>query len=151
MAQRRWTGRDPGGSGDDIPSLHPQVDGCIGPTWLCMNTTRTPPWHHHCSIPCPREYPAPATAVFLAPLALPLGYALGFSCRWPPPAPSFSCSLTDGLAEYPGWSRRVAHDLVVGSAAVVFARYDVVPALTPLLAVGGGAAGSSGAGPGLGR
>ena len=27
----------------------------------------------------PREYPAPATALFLAPLALPLGYALGFA------------------------------------------------------------------------
>ena len=82
----------------------------------------------------PREYPAPATALFLAPLALPLGYALGFALLAAAGAVVLVLS-TDGLAEYPGWSRRVCIYLVVGSAAVVFARYDVVPALTALLAV----------------
>ena len=82
----------------------------------------------------PREYPAAATAVFLAPLAVPLPYALGFALLAAAGAVVLVLS-SDGIAEYPGWSRRTCIYLVVGSAAVVFARYDVFPALAALLAV----------------
>ena len=82
----------------------------------------------------PREYPAAATAVFLAPLAVPLPYALGFVLLAAAGAVVLVLS-SDGIAEYPGWSRRTCIYLVVGSAAVVFARYDVFPALAALLAV----------------
>ena len=82
----------------------------------------------------PREYPAPATALFLAPLALPFSYALGFALLAAAGAVALVLS-SDGLAEYPGWSRRTCIYLLVGSAAVVFARYDVFPALAALLAV----------------
>ncbi len=53
----------------------------------------------------PREYPAAATALFLAPLALPLSYAVGFALLAAAGAVVLVLS-SDGLAEYPGWSRR---------------------------------------------
>ncbi len=82
----------------------------------------------------PREYPAPAIALFLAPLTLPFSYSLGFGLLAAAGAVALVLS-SDGLAEYPGWSRRTCLYLLVGSAAVVFARYDVFPALAALLAV----------------
>ena len=85
----------------------------------------------------PREYPALALALFLAPLAIPLSYALGFSLLTAVAAIALVLS-TDGLADYPGWSRRTCYYLLIGTAAVVFARYDLFPALAAVLAVEGG-------------
>ena len=82
----------------------------------------------------PREYPAPATALFLAPLALPFPYTLGFALLAAAGAVVLVLS-SDGRSAYPGWSRRACIYLLVGTAAVVFARYDVFPALAALLAV----------------
>ena len=83
----------------------------------------------------PREYPAAATALFLAPLALPLPYALGFALVAAGGVVVLVLS-SDGLAAYPGLrQRRTCLYLLVGAAAVVFARYDVFPALAALLAV----------------
>ena len=82
----------------------------------------------------PREYPALATALFLAPLALPFPYPLGFALLAAAGAVVLVLS-SEGLSAYPGWSRRTCIYLLVGTAAVVFARYDVFPALAALLAV----------------
>ena len=82
----------------------------------------------------PKEYPAAATALFLAPLALPFPYAFGFAFLAAVGAVVLVLS-SDGLAACPGWSRRTCLYLLVGSAAVVFARYDVFPVLAALLAV----------------
>jgi hypothetical protein len=42
---------------------------------------------------------------------------------------------SDGLAAYPGWSRRAAIYLLLGASAVLFSRYDIFPALATFLAV----------------
>jgi hypothetical protein len=84
----------------------------------------------------PREYPAIATGIFLVPLALPLPYAVGFAMLAVAAGVVLVLS-SDGLQEYPGWSRRTCCYLVIGTVAVVFARYDIFPALTAVLAVEG--------------
>jgi hypothetical protein len=84
----------------------------------------------------PKEYPAAAIALFLAPAALPLPYVLGFSLLAAAGVVALVLS-SDGLPEYPGWSRRTCTYLLVGTVAVVFARYDVFPALAAALAVEG--------------
>ncbi len=84
----------------------------------------------------PKEYPALALAIFLAPLALPIPYALGFSVLAAVAGVTLVIS-SDGLPEYPGWSRRTCFYLLIGTVAVVFARYDVFPALAMVLAVEG--------------
>jgi hypothetical protein len=84
----------------------------------------------------PREYPALALAIFLAPLAVPVPYALGFSLLAALAGIVLVLS-SDGLAEYPGWSRRTCYYLLIGTAAVVFGRYDVFPVLAMVLAVEG--------------
>jgi hypothetical protein len=84
----------------------------------------------------PREYPAAALAVFLAPVAFPLPYALGFAVVTAAAGVGLVLS-SDGLAEYPGWSRRTCYYFLFGTATIVFARYDVFAALTAVLAVEG--------------
>ncbi len=84
----------------------------------------------------PREYPALALGVFLPPLAIPLSYALSFSLLAAAGGIALVLS-SDGLPEYPGWSRRTCYYLLLGSVAIVFARYDVFPALAAVLAVEG--------------
>jgi hypothetical protein len=82
----------------------------------------------------PKEYPAPALALYLVPLLLPLPYIAGFAVL----AVVATMSLllcSDGLPAFPGWSRRAAIYLLIGAAAVVFSRYDVFPALATFLAV----------------
>ena len=85
----------------------------------------------------PREYPALALGLFLAPLGISLSYSLGFSLLAAAAGIALVLS-SDGLAEYPGWSRRTCYYLLFGTTAVVFARYDVFPALAAVLAVEGG-------------
>jgi hypothetical protein len=82
----------------------------------------------------PREYPALALAIFLAPMSLPLPYALGFALL-AAVACLFLVLCSDGFRGEPGWSRRTCYYLLIGSTVVVFARYDVFPALTAVLAV----------------
>ena len=84
----------------------------------------------------PREYPAIAIGIFLVPLALPVPYALGFALLAAVAGVALVLS-SDGLQEYPGWSKRTCYYLIIGTVAVVFARYDVFPALTAVLAVEG--------------
>jgi hypothetical protein len=84
----------------------------------------------------PREYPALALGVFVVPLALPLTYSVGFSLL--AATAGFALVLSsDGLPGWPGWSRRACYYLLMGTVAVVFARYDVFPALAAVLAVEG--------------
>ena len=80
--------------------------------------------------------PTAATALFLAPLALPFSYALSFALLAVAGAVALVLS-SDGLPDYPGWSRRTCLYLLVGAAAVALARYDVFPALAALFAVKG--------------
>jgi hypothetical protein len=82
----------------------------------------------------PKEYPAAALTVFAAPLALPVTYAVGFAVLAALATVALVLS-SDGLPGHPGWTRRTCYYLVVGTVAVVFARYDVFPALTAVLAV----------------
>jgi hypothetical protein len=82
----------------------------------------------------PKEYPALALAVFMPPLALPITYALGFSLFAAVGGVALVLS-SDGFPEYPGWSRRACYYLVIGTVSIVFARYDVFPALAAVLAV----------------
>ena len=82
----------------------------------------------------PVEYPAAALAIYLVPLTLPVPYALGFALLAAIAGIALVLS-SDGLPQYPGWSRRTCYYLVIGTGAVVFARYDVFPALAALLAV----------------
>ena len=84
----------------------------------------------------PKEYPALALTMFLAPLALPVQYALGFSILAAAAGIALVLS-SDGLPEHPGWSRRTCYYLVIGTLAVVFARYDVYPALAMVFAIEG--------------
>ena len=82
----------------------------------------------------PKEYPAGALTIFLAPLLLPPSYIAGFALL----ALAATMALllcTDGLAAYPGWSRRSAIYLLVGTSGVLFSRYDIFPALATFLAV----------------
>lgn len=96
------------------------------------NAVLTSPLFHS----LPREYPAPATAIFLAPVIFPIPYALGFSLLAGAAGVALVLS-SDGLGEYPGWSKRTCTYLLIGTIAVVFARYDVFPALAAVLAVEG--------------
>ena len=73
---------------------------------------------------------------FVVPLALPLPYALGFALLAAAAGVALVLS-SDGLQEYPGWSKRTCYYLIIGTVAVVFARYDVFPALAAVLAVEG--------------
>jgi hypothetical protein len=84
----------------------------------------------------PREYPAASLVIFVVPLALPLPYYIGFALF------AGACGLvltlcSDGLAQFPGWSRRVCLYMLCGVGVVVFTRYDIFPALTAFLAVEG--------------
>jgi hypothetical protein len=90
------------------------------------------PWFHS----MPREYPASALGIFLAPMALPVPYALGFVLLAAVGGLALVLS-SDGLARYPGWTRRTCYYLLIGTVAVAFARYDVFPALAAILAVEG--------------
>ena len=82
----------------------------------------------------PVEYPAAALAIYLVPLTLPVPYALGFALLAAIAGIALVLS-SDGLPQYPGWSRRTCYYLLIGTGAVVFARYDVFPALAAVLAV----------------
>ncbi len=84
----------------------------------------------------PREYPALALGVFVAPLALPLAYSLAFALLAAAAGLTLVLS-SDGLPGCPGWSRRTCYYLLMGTIAVVFARYDVLPALAAVMAVEG--------------
>lgn len=84
----------------------------------------------------PREYPAASLAVFLAPEVLHLSYAVGFALLAAAAGVALALS-SEGLREHPGWTSRVCVYLLVGVAGVVFARYDVFPALAAVLAVEG--------------
>jgi len=82
----------------------------------------------------PKEYPAASLVVFLLPLALHLPYSLGFALVAAIGAVAMVlCS--HGLDDQPGWSYRMCVYLLLGAAAVVFARYDIFPALAALVAV----------------
>lgn len=84
----------------------------------------------------PREYPAAALAAFLPAEAVPAHYALGFAVL-----AAFAAVLlvlsSDGLEGHPGWSHRVCVYMLAGTVVVVFARYDIFPALGAFLAVEG--------------
>ena len=82
----------------------------------------------------PKEYPAAALLLFLVPLLLPLHYVAGFALV-AALATVVLLLCSDGLAPFPGWSRRVAIYLLVSAAALVFTRYDVFPALATFLAI----------------
>jgi hypothetical protein len=84
----------------------------------------------------PHEYPAAALGIFLAPMAFPLPYALAFALIAAIGGLALVLS-SDGLPQYPGWARRTCYYLLIGCGAVVFARYDVFPALAAVLAVEG--------------
>ena len=91
----------------------------------------------HGSIRCLGSTRPITLGLFVAPLAIPLSYALGFSLLTAGAGIALVL-CADGLAEYPGWSRRTCYYLLMGTTAVVFARYDVFPALAAVLAVEGG-------------
>lgn len=76
----------------------------------------------------PVEYPAAALALFLAPLGLPLPYGAGFALIVAVAVVMLVLS-SDGLPGQPGWPGRVCVYLMVGTVAVLFARYDALPAL----------------------
>ena len=82
----------------------------------------------------PVEYPAAALAIYVLPLALPVPYAMGFALLAALAGVALVLS-SDGFPEYPGWSKRTCYYLLIATAAVVFARYDVFPALASVLAV----------------
>jgi hypothetical protein len=82
----------------------------------------------------PIEYPAASVAVFGLPLSLPFPYAVGFALLAAGAGVALALS-SDGLPECPGWQERVPTYLLIGAAAVVFARYDIFPALAAFLAV----------------
>ena len=84
----------------------------------------------------PKEYPAPSLAIFAIPLVLPVPYLVGFALL----AIGGVVALllcSDGLSAHPDWSLRVCLYLLLSVVAVVFARYDIFPALTAFLAVEG--------------
>ena len=84
----------------------------------------------------PKEYPAASLAIFVIPLVLPVPYLVGFALL----AIGGVVALllcSDGLSAYPDWSLRVCLYLLLSVVAVVFARYDIFPALTAFLAVEG--------------
>ena len=91
----------------------------------------------------PREYPALALGVFVVPLAVPLTYSLGFALLAAGAGLVLVLS-SDGLPLCPGWSRRTCYYLLMGTVTVVFARYDVFPALAAVLAVEGARKGNWG-------
>ena len=97
----------------------------------------------------PREYPALALGVFVVPLAVPLTYSLGFALLAAGAGLVLVLS-SDGLPGCPGWSRRTCYYLLMGTVTVVFARYDVFPALAAVLAVEGARKGNWGRGLDLG-
>ena len=82
----------------------------------------------------PKEYPGASLGVFLLPKLLPIPYTAAFSVLMSLVLVAFLVS-SDGLPGRPGWSRRVALYLGLGTLAVLLARYDLVPALAGLLAV----------------
>jgi hypothetical protein len=84
----------------------------------------------------PKEYPGIALGVFVAPLALPTTYTVGFALLAAVATVALVLS-SDGFPGQPGWSRRTCYYLLIGTVALVFARYDVFPALAALLAVEG--------------
>ena len=82
----------------------------------------------------PKEYPSPSIGLFLLPKLLPLPYVLSFSVLAELALFSLLVS-SDGLPGLPGWNRRVVVYLALGTLAVLVARYDIVPAISGLLAV----------------
>jgi hypothetical protein len=82
----------------------------------------------------PKEYPAAALAIYLLPLLLPIPYVVGFGLLAAVATVALVLS-SDGLAAYPGWSRRATIYLLIGAGAVVMGRYDIFPALASFLAV----------------
>jgi len=81
----------------------------------------------------PVEYPALSAAVFAAPLVLPIGYKLGFALLM---AMTFGALVLAGRALHagPGWLDRLTSYLGLGTVAVLFARYDLLPSLAILVA-----------------
>lgn len=82
----------------------------------------------------PKEYPFLSLAVFLVPQVAPFAYPVLFGLL-AAAATVALVLLTDGLADWPGWSRRACTYFLLGSIAVVVARYDVFPVLVAMLAV----------------
>ncbi len=82
----------------------------------------------------PKEYPAPALALYFVPLLLPLPYVAAFAVLAVGATMALLLS-SDGLPAFPGWSRRAAIYFLLGAVAVLFSRYDVFPALATFLAV----------------
>lgn len=85
----------------------------------------------------PLEYPAPALAVFLAPLLLPFSYPLAFAIL----AGIALIILVTGYAAsgIAGWDTRCAGRLIIylaiGSVMVVAGRYDIFASLAAFMAV----------------
>jgi len=75
----------------------------------------------------PLEYPAPALAVFLVPLLLPVSYPWAFAVVAGIALVALATSY--GRSEMPGWDTRAAGRLVIylslGSVMVVAGRYDI--------------------------
>jgi hypothetical protein len=84
----------------------------------------------------PKEYPALSLAVFLLPQLVPSAYVAAFALMAAGAAVLVVLS-SDGLRDHPGWSWRTCTYLLLGSVAVVFARFDVFPVLAAVLAVEG--------------
>lgn len=82
----------------------------------------------------PKEYPALSVVVFLVPQLVAPAYPVAFGLLAGLATVGLVVS-SDGLAEFPGWSRRTGIYLLLGTAAVVFARYDIFPVLCSVLAV----------------
>ena len=82
----------------------------------------------------PKEYPAVSLAVYLVPLLIPLPYQLSFTLLVAVTTVALLLS-SDGLDRFPGWSRRAAIYVLLGTASVEFSRYDIFPAFAAFLAV----------------
>ena len=98
----------------------------------------------------PKEYPASALLLFLVPVLLHVPYKAGFAVLAALATLAFLVG-SDGIAAFPGWSRRATIYLLVGAAALLFSRYDIFPAMATFLAVESSAPRQMGKSLGMGR
>ena len=84
----------------------------------------------------PVEYPAASLSAFVAPLTLPVPYRAGFALVMAMAVMALVVS-SDGRPEHPGWPSRTCGYLLLGAVAVLFERYDALPALAAFIAVEG--------------
>lgn len=81
----------------------------------------------------PVEYPALSVLVFAAPSLLPLGYRVAFAVTM---SGAFGVLVVLGIRRCGRpWATRLCWYLGAGAAAVLFARYDLVPACATFVAV----------------